>query len=207
MSCVIQGEAISRKQCKWKLWGCRVICENLSKAAASKGQQAASAALGGAERVVAAEIAGEKLDLLESILPESAIDYIKLLEQHCEKTSFSFTTRQLIRLLRCIDLADLTARHMAIRLVEELLSHSQSYSSVRESRADIDVNLLSTGEPRINARKMKSRRSSSKRNTEGGYVLQWFFRGKLGVYTGAPCYPLLSVRKCQRRVRSDLASC
>ena len=96
----------------------RVVCEDLHTSAGEHGGFAAAAV--GQRQVVSAAVAGEKLEALAASLPAAASDLLALISAHAD-VGAKFVARQLLPLLKVIDLADATARRGTMALVDAQL--------------------------------------------------------------------------------------
>jgi condensin complex subunit 3 len=110
----------------------RVLCEELSAAAGEHGSHAATAM--GQRQVVSAAVAREKLEALEAALPAAASDLLALLAAHADAGS-KFVARQLLPLLKLIDMADATARKGTAQLVDAQLRAAPT------AAADVDADV------------------------------------------------------------------
>ena len=102
----------------------KIICESLSSEAVDKGLAAASTL--GATASIEAAAAGDRLEALESAIPDSVEDMIDVVTVHANAgTASLFTCSQLISLTaNCMDFTDATGRRAAASLLESLLSIS-----------------------------------------------------------------------------------
>ncbi|KAK3246813.1 hypothetical protein CYMTET_43668 [Cymbomonas tetramitiformis] len=98
----------------------RVLCEYLHRAAQERGTDAATAC--GTTAVVAAASAGDLLEALEAALPATVATLFDLVAAYAAAGSERhFAARQLLRLTRCLELADTTGRQAAMQLLHRLL--------------------------------------------------------------------------------------
>jgi len=99
----------------------RVVCQNLSSEATSKGLAAAATA--GAAANIEAAAAGDRLEALEAALPATVEEMIGVIAAHaCLGLETRFACAQLMDLTAgCCDFTDATARRAAALLLQDLL--------------------------------------------------------------------------------------
>ena len=111
----------------------RVVLQHLAEASAVKGANSAQS-VGQAREIAVAEV-GEMIEAMESALPPTAMDLLSIVSSHAKSAEGKFAARQLLPLLKCVDLNDGAIRRGAINLVAEQLhvkpvvnSHGSSYA-------------------------------------------------------------------------------
>ncbi len=111
----------------------RMILQHLADASAAKGSDSAHA-VGQAREIAVAEV-GEMIEAMESAFPSTATDLLRIVNAHAAEADFKFAARQLLPLLKCVDLNDGSIRRGAITLVAEQLrfeptinAHGSSYA-------------------------------------------------------------------------------
>ncbi|BBN11729.1 condensin complex subunit 3 [Marchantia polymorpha subsp. ruderalis] len=101
----------------------RMLCSHLHTEAEAKGCDAATT--GGAEAVVKAAAAADSNDYLESILPPTVADYVRLVEAHVHGgPATRFAARQLLLISKLMNFIDNTSRREAALLLQFLLERS-----------------------------------------------------------------------------------
>ena len=111
----------------------RVVLTHLAEASAAKGADSAQA-VGQAREIAVAEV-GEMIEAMEAAMPPTATDLLAIVTAHATSDEGKFVARQLLPLLKCVDLNDGAIRRGAINLVTEQLriepivsTHGSSYA-------------------------------------------------------------------------------
>jgi len=111
----------------------RMVLQYLADASAAKGADSAQS-VGQAREIAVAEV-GELIEAMEAALPPTATDLLAIVTAHATTAEGKFAARQLLPLLKCVDLNDGAIRRGAIQLVAQQLrvepvvsSHGSSYA-------------------------------------------------------------------------------
>lgn len=111
----------------------RVLMQHLADASNAMGSNSAQS-VGQAREIAAAEV-GEMIEAMESALPPTAMDLLSLVKTHATTSGGKFAARQLLPLLKCVDLNDGAIRRGTMQLVAEELRVQPSVDSRGSSYA------------------------------------------------------------------------
>lgn len=111
----------------------RVVMQHLADASNAMGSNSAQS-VGQAREIAAAEV-GEMIEAMECALPPTAMDLLALVQSHATTSGGKFAARQLLPLLKCVDLNDGAIRRGAMHLVAEQLRVAPSVDARGSSYA------------------------------------------------------------------------